>query len=338
MAIQFIRNDVSALKDFDRLCRDKKHAEQWKALLVLMQREWFSRRWVVQEIALARKATVYYGPDQISWRQLATAIGLFVEVESATHRLSELMKSDERFNLLPNWFEHISGLPASLLVNESSRIFRDFKREEEENEEGQTSCSSPSQVDIEFSDLDDLLDEETSENGALSTSLTRRVTEIPSEIDDSDSSDNNDYRSPMTDKMQRSLLTLEYLVTSLAIFDCGRPHDFLYALIAVSRDAFPLPPTAVTEGNKEALLTEVMEKYVERKPFPLDYNMSVPDVCKCFVDYCIRRRADSDRTTALDILCRPWSQDWTPQDEVGHPQPKLLKRLHPIMKREKNEQ
>lgn len=43
-AIGFIKNEVSVLKEFDKLCRYRKYTDQWKALLVLMQREWFSRR------------------------------------------------------------------------------------------------------------------------------------------------------------------------------------------------------------------------------------------------------------------------------------------------------
>lgn len=323
VAIGFIKNDVSVLKEFDKLCRDKKYTDQWKALLVLMQREWFSRRWVVQEIALARKATVYYGPDKIGWRQLATAIGLFVEVESATHRLSELMKSDERFNLIPNWFEHISGLPASLLVNESSRVFRDYKMEEDDtlNDPTLSKTFQDDHYDDSNWELEDLSDDDASYgNGKTASpdSLLRTGAGTPSESDDSDLADGNPNQHGVTDKMRRSLLTLEYLVSSLSIFDCGPPHDSLYALVAISRDAFPSPPTALTKRNKETLLTEVMEPFVERKPFPLDYDMSYPDVCKCFVDFCIRRRATSDQTTALDILCRPWSKDWSPRDKNGY--------------------
>lgn len=321
------------LKEFDKLCRDKKYTDQWKALLVLMQREWFSRRWVVQEVALAPKATVYYGPDQISWRQLATAIGLFVEVESATPRLSELMKSDERFNLIPNWFEHIAGLPASLLVNESSKIFRDYKREEAEDSHSQTTRDN-SQDDAGSSSeanswmLEDWSDEDRGDDQVQVSpsdstgSDGHNAARTSAESENGQSDDDYHSHYPVTDKMQRSLLTLEYLVTSLAIFDCGPPHDFLYALIAISRDAFPSPPTALTERTKEVLLTEVMEKFVERKPFPLDYNMTYPDVCKCFVDFCIRRRAKSDATTALDILCRPWSKDWKPEDDKAYFRPR----------------
>lgn len=48
----------------------------------------------MQEIALARKAIMYCGSDKISWKKFAVAVELFVEVETATHRLSEVLKMD----------------------------------------------------------------------------------------------------------------------------------------------------------------------------------------------------------------------------------------------------
>jgi hypothetical protein len=255
-AITFIENEVSKLKNFDDLCKDRKHAENWGALLVLMQRDWFSRRWVVQEITLARKATVYCGPDSIKWRDLAIAVELFVEVETATHRLSELMKKDERFALVPYWFEHISELGASLLVNATARIFRDYQRGQD----------------------------------GLLTGLGQAAT-------------------------RRSLLSLEYLVTSLSIFDCGRPHDSIYALVAIARDAAPQPPTSITEITKEGIITAVFADQLEQKPYPLDYNSPYADVCKEFIQFCIERAAKADPLKALDILCRPWAKDWRPEHQ-----------------------
>lgn len=256
-AIEFITNEINELKNFDRLCTDKQHATKWRALLGLMQRAWFSRRWVVQEIALAPKATVYCGPDQIPWRELAIAVELFVEVETATHRLSELMKKDDKLGLIPNWFEHISELGASLLVNATARIFREYR---------------------------------------------------------------NGYGVPSTRHVQprRSLLSLEYLVTSLSIFDCGRPHDSVYALVAIARDAAPFPPNSITERTKEALIAEVFSSELEQKPYPLDYNLPYADVCKDFTLFCIQRCADADPVQALDILCRPWAKDWRPGEFMPH--------------------
>src|SRR5438034_10143208 len=92
--------------------------------MILMQRDWFSRRWVIQEIALASKARVYCGPDSIPWKEFAVAVELFVEVETATHRLSEVMQKDEKFRHVPGWFEYVSELGASLLVQATGKVFR----------------------------------------------------------------------------------------------------------------------------------------------------------------------------------------------------------------------
>jgi hypothetical protein len=58
-AMDFIRKlmDLSVSDSFI----DSKHRENWKALADLMTVTWFSRRWVVQEISLARKASIHCG-------------------------------------------------------------------------------------------------------------------------------------------------------------------------------------------------------------------------------------------------------------------------------------
>ncbi|KAK7193062.1 hypothetical protein PSPO01_00856 [Paraphaeosphaeria sporulosa] len=262
-AIQFVKDEISQLKDFDKLCIDQQHSPKWKALLGLMQRDWFSRRWVVQEIALAEKAQVYCGPDQIPWVDLAIAVELFVEVETATHRLSELIKKDDAHNVVPYWFEHVSELGASVLVNATARIFRGHK------------------------------------GGGYGPYIGVR----------------------------RSLLSLEYLVTSLSIFDCGRPHDSIYALIAIARDAAPHPPSSLTRRTKEALIAEVFSDAIEQKPYPLDYNSPYPDVCKEFLQFCIRGAAKTDKVQALDILCRPWAKDWRPKEYIATPEATSTKKV-----------
>lgn len=269
-AFKFIREEISHLKEFDQLCNDQKNAHKWRAFLGLMQREWFSRRWVVQEIALAPKACVYCGPDELEWRELAIAVELFVEVETVTHRLSELLRNDAKSNVAPNWFEHISELGASLLVNATARIFREYQR-----------------ADQIF--------------GAQR--VTNHIVKAHQKADQL-------LRQPA----RRSLLSLEYLVTSLSIFDCGRPHDSVYALIAIARDASPNPPTSVKQKRRQALIAQVFGDQLEQKPYVLDYNSPYPDVCKEFVQFCIERCAKRDPLQALDVLCRPWAKDWRPGD------------------------
>lgn len=90
LAILFIKQRILQLQHFDDLSSSPDTNEQWKALLELMQRDWFSRRWVIQEVTLAKKAIIHCGKAKLAWNKFAVAVELFVEVETATHRLSEV--------------------------------------------------------------------------------------------------------------------------------------------------------------------------------------------------------------------------------------------------------
>ena len=130
MALDFIKSKVLSLWKFDELCEDLGMAHHWAALIRLMSRPWFSRRWVVQEIALTSKGTLQCGREVIDWHDFADAVALFVEVESATHRLSEVMKREQTFNHIPDFFGHVPALGAALLVDATSNLFRSSKNGE----------------------------------------------------------------------------------------------------------------------------------------------------------------------------------------------------------------
>lgn len=127
VALDFIKDEVLKLQSFDELCDNPEASHKWKAMLDLMKRPWFSRRWVVQEIALANSATIYCGEKTIPWKDFSDAVQLFVEVETATHRLSDVMKKDPNFYHVPGWFEYVSALGASLLINATGNLFRRSK-------------------------------------------------------------------------------------------------------------------------------------------------------------------------------------------------------------------
>lgn len=78
-----------------------------EALKDLFSRPWFSRVWVVQEIAAAREATVRLGPHRLSWRQLSNAYQWLhaavsvsycgtIYVDARFQRLNELMRAISR--------------------------------------------------------------------------------------------------------------------------------------------------------------------------------------------------------------------------------------------------
>lgn len=59
---------------------------QWLGLLALLSRPWFQRAWVVQELALARQATVVCGEQMIHWTRLAATL-TFIHAKRWYHHL-----------------------------------------------------------------------------------------------------------------------------------------------------------------------------------------------------------------------------------------------------------
>lgn len=51
-----------------------KYAIEWSNLLSLM---WFSHRWVIQELALAKNAEVRCGSKRVHWRDFSDAVSIF---------------------------------------------------------------------------------------------------------------------------------------------------------------------------------------------------------------------------------------------------------------------
>ena len=77
-AMDFV-DQVSHLGKLDRLTKDRSLVGKWQALAVLMRRSWFSRRWVLQEVAYATKATVHCGMKHSKWSDFSDAVALFGE-------------------------------------------------------------------------------------------------------------------------------------------------------------------------------------------------------------------------------------------------------------------
>jgi hypothetical protein len=115
LAMEFI-SEVLDFGAFDRLVRDDSKERHWLALAKLMAREWFTRRWVVQEMALARKATVHCGSRTISWPDMAAAAALFgTHWEEIVRRLPPL----EAF-----MFGDVQTPGATSLVELSTKVLR----------------------------------------------------------------------------------------------------------------------------------------------------------------------------------------------------------------------
>jgi Heterokaryon incompatibility protein (HET) len=76
-AMKFVRS-INTLDDFHQFMKDdSREAEDLANFAQLLRRPWFNRRWIVQEIATARDAQIYCGPEELPWRDFAQAVSLF---------------------------------------------------------------------------------------------------------------------------------------------------------------------------------------------------------------------------------------------------------------------
>ncbi len=126
LALNFISRIVN-LDDFERLVADRRATQEWVALSSLMRRSWFSRRWVVQEIALAARATLYCGDAYVDWADFADVVSLFEAVESENHMISKSIMMSDLFNHIPDFLGEIKFLGATRLVDATSNLFRKSK-------------------------------------------------------------------------------------------------------------------------------------------------------------------------------------------------------------------
>jgi hypothetical protein len=251
VAFKFIREEITHLKDFDSISMDEDYSKKWQALMVLMQREWFSRRWVVQELSLANKAEIWCGPDSMPWKEFAVAVELFVEVETATHRLSEVMQRDIQFTHVPGWFEYVSQLGASLLVQATGKVFRSDGTPMDKNE------VNDEDTDEEMTDQERAEREKEDREKAAKKKHDQRVKSIQ-DIQTID---------PLG---HRSLLSLEFLVTSMSIFKASECRDSIYSMLAIARDATPLAEVA-SSADDISFQMSLFEGFLAEKPFLIDY-------------------------------------------------------------------
>ena len=120
-ALKFIKT-ILDLDEFERLVESVEYADDWKALFELMTRLWFSRRWVIQEIALAKRATIHCGNAKpVKWRDFANAVALF---GSRYRQISGVLRQSSAFHNSPDILGDVTALGAHRLVQESSNLFR----------------------------------------------------------------------------------------------------------------------------------------------------------------------------------------------------------------------
>jgi hypothetical protein len=120
LALSFIPQVTDLLK-FDRIIQDQGSTHKWYALSKLMNRPWFSRRWVVQELAFAKEAKIYCGNGSVDFPLFADAATLFGQRQQDIVQLF-LLSPD--YNHDAEIFGEVQALGALRLINALNRLFR----------------------------------------------------------------------------------------------------------------------------------------------------------------------------------------------------------------------
>ena len=76
-AMEFIPKILDLDKSDALLISKESSRKQWIALADLLKREWFNRRWVVQELVLAKNRYLYCGDRSLNWSDFERAISFF---------------------------------------------------------------------------------------------------------------------------------------------------------------------------------------------------------------------------------------------------------------------
>ena len=111
------------------------------------------------------------------------------------------------------------------------------------------------------------------------------------------------HQSPNGDRV--GSVTLEYLVSSMSTSRVSEPADAIYAFLAIAKDAVPTVATPATLNIAAGHQIKALGSQLASQPYTVDYQRSYVEVCKDFIEFSIDR---SEKSHALDIICRPWAQ------------------------------
>ncbi|KAK5725193.1 hypothetical protein LTR17_013145 [Elasticomyces elasticus] len=114
-------HDLATAGQQERIKSDDSRLAMWKDLKHFMESTWFSRRWIIQELALAKNAVVYCGNDAIHWNDIRDGISWFVENEDwIRERCKDSKLLDHDYHALGD----LETLAATTLVERVGDIFR----------------------------------------------------------------------------------------------------------------------------------------------------------------------------------------------------------------------
>lgn len=329
VALRFVSRIVN-LEDFDRLVADIKTPHEWAALSKLMKRDWFSRRWVIQEIALAKRAELYCGDDRCDWSDFAVAVSLFEAVETDDRSISKTIQKSNEYNRVPDYLGEIQFLGATRLVNATSNLFRKSGKGNVQEKllslEALVSSFSQFQAlkahDTIYSVL--ALAKGVKSRAKQNKAVRVEPTETPNE------GRPNATGTPGSPFMPAKILHGYGKDLAEPTTEREAPNGSGASPVEPEREPYTHPlkqASMVSDGlvltgeereKKETAIKlrvqRTLKAAVERNVFHIDYDKDFFDVCKEFLTFTIESEG------SLDIICRPW----VPSDGIEHHRPSWL--------------
>lgn len=329
-ALKFISEKVSDIGEFENITNDPVFADEWRALGALMIRPWFSRRWVVQEISLAKDATVHCGDRFVKWRHFETAVALF---ERDAGRIARFYRQSESAHYDSDLFGDVAAMGATRLVHAKSDLFRrdeydrtivEYKYTLSELVANLASFEAKEPHDMIYAILALAKDTHTkttpkhessegraASNGGLNASNGGTVSPAPV--------NNRQGHDPTPRKA-----SLPSAGSSVESFHSLPPPEGQAVAGAPPDDSTASPPdmanaTRVLSMTKDQERANKLAKNVIRvfrrnqnsqtaRIFLVNYEQPFFDVCKQFLAHAIPK---ADRYN-LDILCLPWAPKGVP--------------------------
>lgn len=282
---------ILQLSDLDHLIDDK-YTDDWAALSSLMKRDWFSRRWIVQEIAFAKSATVHCGQTSINWPDLADAMALFA---SRAEEISKLFRGARKYKNQFDFLGDVEAHGANRLVQTTSRLFRksdDGNRLEpllslESLVSTLSAFKASKPHDIIYAILSLASDTITTAEPSHA-SHKRRGTMTSTEVT------NAKAAVETVDRMQKP--------ADKAGGGPSKDQEHRSEPAEIPEDA-ENPPSETQKRNVERFV-RLLQGRVENKTFHVDYEKKrFYEVCEDFIAFSVKS------SQSLDMLCRPWAPD-----------------------------
>lgn len=336
---EFLRKMLN-LTELDLLVLDEERKGDWIQVIKLLKNRWFTRRWVIQEIALATKAYVRCGNEEMDWQDFAVVIDLF------KNKFAVIMQT------LGNPFAHnSSGLELELrsfaainLVSATSNLFhRSWDGKIQQRLLNLEVLVSSLFLQFEASEPRDIIYAALSLAKDTSGLLERR--------------EESRKKNHLGRTLRALVEIVAHVILSLLVLIFAKYDDEraigrlnwdavksqILGYYGNSQEARLIKPTDAQKGRLEVCADflehftatcqaqDIIWRYwvpshqrskpstyrrwnakgIDMRLIP-DYSKSLTDVCADFMEYCI------ETSQSLDILCRHWAP--SPRPLTAHEQ------------------